>query len=104
MGAELTIHFIRNYTAEPIGDAVHEAAREIGLALKTHFGAYDNLGAEIATLASCQEPPSIVLVTIDLDYLCGGIFSPQWRLGHCRCCFQYFPLGHSAGPRAHVLP
>ncbi len=59
---------------------MHEAAREIGLALKTHFGAYDNLGAEIATLASCQEPPSIVLVTIDLDYLCGGIFSPQWRL------------------------
>lgn len=78
MGAELTIQFIRNYTAEPIGNAVEEAAREIGLSVKTQYGAYDNLGAEIATLASSTDLPSIVIITIDLGYFCGGIFSPKW--------------------------
>lgn len=80
MGAELTIQFIRNYTAEPIGHAVQEAAAQIGLSVKTHFGAYNNLGAEIATLSSCPEPPSIVIVTIDLEYFAGGTFSPKWHL------------------------
>jgi FkbH-like protein len=82
MGAELTIHFIRNYTAEPIGNAVQEAAKLLGLSVQTRFGAYDNLGAEIAALSSSGENPSIVVVTIDLDYLSGGIFSPKWQLAH----------------------
>ena len=81
MGAELTIRFIRNYTVEPIGNAVQEAAEQIGLSVKTHFGGYDNLGAEIATLSSSQETPSIVIITIDLDYFSGGIFSPKWDPG-----------------------
>jgi FkbH-like protein len=80
MGAELTIQFIRNYTAEPIGHALQEAVGQIGLSVKTQFGAYDNLGAEIATLSSSQETPSIVIVTIDLEYFSGGIFSPKWEL------------------------
>jgi FkbH-like protein len=78
MGTALTIQFIRNYTAEPIGQAVQEAAGKIGLSVKTQFGAFDNLGAEIATLAASQEPPPIVVVTIDLDYYAGGISSPRW--------------------------
>ncbi len=54
---------------------------QIGLqSVKTCFGAYDNLGAEIATLASSPESPSIVMVTIDLDYFSGGIYSPKWGL------------------------
>jgi len=57
MGTELTIQFIRNYTAEPIGNVLQEAAALLGLSVKTSFGAFDNLGAEIATLASCPEPP-----------------------------------------------
>src|SRR5258706_6554963 len=81
MGAELTIRFVRNYTVEPIGNAVQEEAEQIGLSSKTHFGGYDNLGAEIATLSSSQETPSIVIVTIDLDYFSGGIFSPKWDPG-----------------------
>ncbi|MST93988.1 MAG: HAD-IIIC family phosphatase [Pedosphaera sp.] len=80
MGAELTIQFVRNYTAEPLGDAVQEAAQPIGLAVKTQFGAFDNLGAEIAALSSAPEPPAIVVVTIDLDYFSGGLFSPKWQL------------------------
>src|SRR5690348_7546762 len=77
---ELTIQFVRNYTVEPIGNAVEEAAQQIGLSVKTSFGAYENLGAEIATIASYPEPPSIVVVTIDLDYFSGGIYSPKWDL------------------------
>jgi FkbH-like protein len=80
MRTELTIQFIRNYTAEPIGNAVQEAAKKIGLSVKTQFGAYDNLGAEIATLAASDEPPGIIVVTIDLEYFSGGIFSPHWKL------------------------
>jgi FkbH-like protein len=80
MGTELTMQFIRNYTAEPIGIAVREAAKQTGLTVKTHFGAYDNLGAEIATLSSSQETATFVMVTIDLDYFSGGIFSPKWQL------------------------
>lgn len=80
MAPELTIQFVRNYTAEPIGNAVQEAAQQIGLSVNTCFGAYDNLGVEIATLASAPEPPSIVLLTIDLDYFSGGIYSPKWDL------------------------
>lgn len=77
MGTELTIQFVRNYTVEPIGDAVQEASRAIGLSVQTLFGAYDNLGAEIATLASAAEAPSIVIVTIDLDYFSGAFFRPD---------------------------
>src|SRR3984957_4088298 len=80
MAAELTIHFVRNYTAEPIGDGVRESGQVIGLSIKTAFGAYDNLGAEIATLSSSAEPPAIVIVTVDLDYFSGGIFSPRLTL------------------------
>jgi FkbH-like protein len=80
MAAELTIQFIRNYTAEPIGLAVQAAAEPLGLSVKTHFGAYDNLGAEIATLSSSQKPPSIIIITVDLEYFSGGLFSPVWRL------------------------
>ena len=80
MGTELTIQFIRNYTAEPIGNALQEAAAPMGLSVKTNFGAFDNLGAEIAALASCPEPPAIVIVTIDLDYFAGGAFSPKWQI------------------------
>ena len=72
------MQFIRNYTAEPIGNAVQEAASRIGLSVKTALGAYENLGAEIATLASCPKPPSMVVITIDLEYFSGGIFSPKW--------------------------
>lgn len=78
MGPELRIQFIRNYTAEPVGLALQEAAAKIGLSVTAHFGAYDNLGAEIATISSCQEPPQVVIVTIDLEYFSGGIFSPRW--------------------------
>lgn len=80
MAAELTIQFIRNYTAEPIGEAVRESGQAIGLSIKTLFGAYDNLGAEIAMISTSAEPPAIVIVTIDLDYFSGGIFSPRWTL------------------------
>ena len=80
MGPELTIRFIRNYTAEPIGQAVQEAAGQLGLSVITQFGAYDNLGAEIASIHSIAEPPSIVVITIDLDYFSGGPFAPTWNL------------------------
>src|SRR5262245_50682799 len=80
MGLELTIQFVRNYTAEPIGNALREAAEKLGLSVKTHFGAYDNLGAEIANIHSSKEPPSIVVVTIDLNYFSGGIFSTKWDI------------------------
>ena len=80
MAAELTIQVVRNYTAEPLGNAVQDAARQIGLPVTIQYGAYDNLGAELAKLSSSPECPSIVIITIDLDYFCGGIFSPKWVL------------------------
>src|SRR5215469_10187780 len=76
----LTVQFIRNYTAEPIGLALDEIAKKNGFSIVTSFGAYDNLGPEIAELASNQNPPSTVILTIDLEYFAGGIFSPNWRL------------------------
>jgi FkbH-like protein len=80
MGTELTIQFIRNYTAEPIGEKLTELAAPLGLSVKNSFGAFDNLGAEIATLASATQPPAVVVVTIDLEYFSGGLFSPNWQL------------------------
>jgi FkbH-like protein len=79
MSVELTIHFIRNYTAEPVRIAVQEAAQRIGLSVKTDFGAYDNLGAEIAALSSREELPSFVVITIDFEFFSGGVFSPNWN-------------------------
>ena len=79
MGTELTIHFVRNYTVEPIAEALQEAAGKIGLGIEPSFGAYDNLGPEIAAFASGQDAPSILVVTIDLEYFAGGLFSPQWN-------------------------
>ena len=81
MGTEIAIRFIRNYTAEPIGNAVEEAAQKIGLAVQAQYGDYDNLGAEIAALASSRELPTMVVVTIDLEYFAGGIYSPKWDFG-----------------------
>lgn len=75
-----TIHFIRNYTVEPIGLALEEMAQKSGLSIKSEFGAYDNLGVELAGLASSPRPPSTVILTIDLDYFAGGLYSPNWRL------------------------
>ncbi len=80
MGAALTIQFIRNYTAEPIGEAVQEAAGKLGLSVDTVFGAFDNVGVEIAEQPSALEVAEVVLVTIDLEYFSGGIFSPKWSL------------------------
>lgn len=79
MGSELKIHFVRNYTAEPIAEAVREAAQPIGLSVQASFGAYDNLGAEIATLAASENPPALAILTIDLEYFSGGLFSPNWN-------------------------
>lgn len=80
MNQQLTIQFIRNYTAEPIGLALQEAGRKSGFDIKTEFGAYDNLGAELAAVATRARTPSFVILTIDLEYFAGGIFSPNWRL------------------------
>jgi len=80
VGTELTIRFVRNYTAEPIGNAVQEAAQKLGLTVATQYGDYDNVGAEIAALASSETVPSMVIVTIDLDFFSGGIWSPKWEL------------------------
>jgi FkbH-like protein len=78
MGSELTIHFFRNYTAEPLGNAIQDRAKQFGLSAKATFGAYDNLGAEIASLGSSEDIPSFAILTISLDYFSGGIFSPRW--------------------------
>src|SRR4051812_12830770 len=78
MGSELTIHFFRNYTAEPLGNAIQDRAKQVGLSAKATFGAYDNLGAEIASLGSSEDIPSFAILTISLDYFSGGIFSPRW--------------------------
>jgi FkbH-like protein len=80
MGSELTIRIIRNYTAEPIADAIKEAAQRVGLAVQPELGAFDNVGAEIAALASDAKPPALAIVTIDLEYFSGGLFSPKWNL------------------------
>jgi FkbH-like protein len=79
MATELTIQFIRNYTAEPLGIAIQEAANQVGLSVKTSFGAYDNLGVEIASLSSNPDTPAFAVLTISLDYFSGGIFSPNWE-------------------------
>lgn len=80
MEAVSTIRFIRNYTAEPIGLALQELGQKSGLSIKTEFGAYDNLGAELAVLASSSQSSSTLILTIDLDYFAGGIFSSDWRI------------------------
>ena len=78
MSNELTIHFIRNYTAEPIGNAVEAAAQKIGLTAKASYGAFDNLGAELVALSSAEVIPTFVVVTIDLDFFAGGLYSAKW--------------------------
>src|SRR5579859_2913239 len=78
MEAGLTIQFIRNYTVEPIGEALQESAQQLGLKVETTFGAYDNLGVEVAALAA-GTPPSLAIISIDLDYFSGGIFSAKWN-------------------------
>src|SRR5689334_5186712 len=80
MPAEAVIQFIRNYTVEPVAYALQEAAQKLGISVKASFGAYDNLGPEIAALDSASAPPQFVVLTIGLDYFAGGIFSPKWDL------------------------
>src|SRR5438093_5832034 len=80
MPPQLTVQFIRNYTAEPIGNALVEAAMEVGVLVSPRYGAFDNLGAEVAALARSEQPPAMVVVTIDLAYFSGGIFSPGWSV------------------------
>ncbi len=80
MNPPLRIQFIRNYTAEPIGLALQEAARKVGISVEPQFGAYDNLGVELAEIISAAEPPGMVVLTIDLEFFAGGIFSPAWSL------------------------
>ncbi|PYJ08524.1 MAG: hypothetical protein DME25_01280, partial [Verrucomicrobia bacterium] len=80
MPPQLTVQFIRNYTAEPIGNALVEAAMEVGVLISPRYGAFDNLGAEVAALARSEQPPAMVVVTIDLAYFSGGIFSPGWSV------------------------
>ncbi len=79
METGLTIQFIRNYTVEPIADALQEAAAKSGLTVQTTFGGFDNLGVEIAALAKATTPPATVVVSIDLDYFSGGKYSPKWN-------------------------
>src|SRR5437763_8211203 len=88
MAQEVTIRFIRNYTAEPLGNALSDVAQKAGLQIKTEFGAYDNLGAEIATLASSPSPPEFAVVTIDLEYFSGGLSSPKWDFGGVKSGFE----------------
>ena len=84
MPAEAVIQFIRNYTVEPVAYALQEAAQKLAISVKANFGAYDNLGPEIAALVSATAPPQFVALTIDLDYFAGGIFSPKWDLGQAK--------------------
>jgi FkbH-like protein len=79
MESDLTIQFIRNYTVEPIADALQEVAAKSGLTVNTTFGGFDNLGVELAALATSPAPPAVVVVSIDLDYFSGGKFSPKWN-------------------------
>src|SRR5262245_27445635 len=78
MSSKVTIRFVRNYTIEPVGDSLVEAASNLGLIVHPEFGAYDNLGVEIAELAAGPESPAVTIVTIDLDYFSAGLFSPRW--------------------------
>ncbi|MDP3849578.1 MAG: HAD-IIIC family phosphatase [Luteolibacter sp.] len=78
MKSTLEIGFIRNYTVEPIGNALREAALQLGMTTNLRFGAYDNLGMEIAMLSSCKTRPSYVVVSVDLDFFCSGFFSSNW--------------------------
>ena len=86
--AEVSVHFIRNYTAEPIGLALQEQAQEVGARVKTEFGAYENIGAEIAALSASPELPAMVIVTIDLELFVGGMFSPKWDFAQVRAEFE----------------
>src|ERR1043166_2925323 len=79
MSAALTVQFIRNYTAEPIGLAVEDLARKLGIPVQPQFGAYDNAGPELALLAGSESLPGLVILTLDIDYLSGGICSPKWH-------------------------
>jgi len=88
MAGDLTIRIIRNYTAEPMAEVIKEAAQRIGLAVQAELGAFDNVGAEIAALASDTQPPPLAIVTIDLDYFSGGLFSPKWSLAQAVNAFR----------------
>ncbi|HSU55733.1 MAG TPA: hypothetical protein VLT36_16880, partial [Candidatus Dormibacteraeota bacterium] len=74
------IQFIRNYTAEPIGTDLQEAAKKFGIQIELEFGAYENLGMEIAEIASADPSPAVAVITIDLEYFAGGLYSPLWDM------------------------
>lgn len=74
-----TFQFIRNYTVEPIGSALAESAKESNFSIESTYGSFDNLGTEILNIRTSDNPPTFVVLTIDLDYFCGGIYSPNWK-------------------------
>jgi FkbH-like protein len=78
MTKDLEIAYIRNYTVEPIARAVEECAPQIGLSIKSRLGAFDNIGPEIAALASSGQAPPVVVISIDLEYFSGGLFAAKW--------------------------
>jgi FkbH-like protein len=79
MTKPLTFQFIRNYTVEPIGSALAESAKESNFSIELTYGSFDNLGTEILNIRISDNPPTFVVLTIDLDYFCGGIYSPNWK-------------------------
>src|SRR6185436_17984794 len=69
------------------------------------FGAYDNLGAELATLAAeSTNPADFVVLTIDLEYFCGGLYSPKWDAAQVKRELDLVLAAVDAiGPRSSTL-
>jgi FkbH-like protein len=78
MSTEVHIHFVRNFTVEPIGRAIVEALSSEGVSARDTYGAYGNVGFELAGFAQGNETPTYLVLSLDLEYFAGGFHSPLW--------------------------
>lgn len=78
----LPIRFVRNFTVEPIAEALKPHAAALGLELDPVFGAYDNVVPEI--LEAAIAPPDILIIALDLEFFAGGLYNPHWTLAQAR--------------------
>jgi FkbH-like protein len=75
----IEIHFVRNYTVEPVGNAISDLMEELKIPANLTYGSYDNLGYEISQIGKADNPPSYLFISVDLNYFAGGFYSKNWN-------------------------
>ncbi len=76
---QMKVQFIRNYTAEPLGEALANLLAKCPTGFEATFGAYGNVLPELFDIASSKVAPNVLVLTLHLDFFGAGIHSSLWN-------------------------